>query len=565
MRKQTDLCGIWDFQFLPKTGDSRPEWNFQSGITYPERQAVPGCFDATAPHAGKRGVGLYRKFVKVSRDCTVQLDFGGLLQTGRIFWDGTEVGTDFFPYSAYSCSFPTNAGTHELVVAAENCFDSAYNPLTLKPSDFYAFGGILRSVTITELPDEARLKRCTVTTLDIATGKVRLDIGIDNLPGSQLVAMMIQFDDGAAITRNIMFQDGTGSGEFFVDNPTPWTPETPNLHTVKLILPGCDDSLIERFGIRTIEAKNAKLLLNGKPIFLKGYNRHESHPEFGAAVPPNIQIEDLYILKDLNCNFIRGCHYPQDQGFLDLCDELGFLVWEESLAWGNTAESLNDPLFIQRQIEQTENMVRVSGNHPCVILWGFMNELHSHLPEGRKLIETLVKTVKKLDTSRPVTFASMMVVWGDISLDLPDVISCNTYPGWYETQPYPENPEEKIKERFDKIVEIVSSEQLKDKPLLISEIGAAALYGCHDRMRFQWSEEYQSDYIAEVCKQIAAHPRFQGVALWQFTDIRSYPGGPTLNRCRSFNNKGSLDEYRREKMVAATVRDIFSKPPFNGK
>ena len=88
---------------------------------------------------------------------------------------------------------------------------------------------------------------------------------------------------------------------------------------------------METFGIREIRTENARILLNGKPIYLKGFNRHESAPISGAATTLQEMLVDLQHLKSLHVNFIRGCHYPQSQTFLQLCDQMGFLVWEESL------------------------------------------------------------------------------------------------------------------------------------------------------------------------------------------------------------------------------------------
>jgi len=565
-RKSADLAGFWDFLFIPKTMIRLNTLDGIPSLAYHEKQAVPGCFDAAGTHKGERGVGIYRRSVCVSKAGTVRLDIGALLLAGRIFWDGVEVGRDVYPYSAASFEWQTDCGRHELVIAVENVIDTETNPLFCANYDFYAFGGILRSITLTEMPDAPiHLGRCTVTTLDLKSGRVRLDAELVNAPDGALIALMIQFDEGESITWNVTTRNGVGSTEFTLKNKSVWSPASPNLHTVRVLLPDCSDEIVERFGLRTIEAKNGRLLLNGEDLFLAGYNRHESHPQSGAEIPRAAMLEDLQILRSLHCNFIRGCHYPQSQEFLDLCDETGFLVWEESLAWGNGPEMLNNGLFRTRQVEQTANMVRVSRNHPCVILWGFLNEVHSHLPEARTLIEQLVGTIKTFDTSRPVTFASMMIAYGEQCLDLVDVISCNTYPGWYGTDLYEEDQPARIAPRFDEVIREISKDGLAQKPLLISEIGAAALYGCRDTQHIPWTENFQADYIAEVCKQITARPRIRGLALWHFADARTFTGGSSLNRARGFNNKGTLDEFRREKLAASVVRTAFSQLPFNNQ
>ena len=99
----------------------------------------------------------------------------------------------------------------------------------------------------------------------------------------------------------------------------------------------------ERVGIRQVAIAGQQILINGEPVRLLGYCRHEAHPEFGHGLPGAIQIADLQLLQDLGCNFVRGSHYPQDQRFLDLCDEAGICVWNEVIGWQHTAEHLNDP------------------------------------------------------------------------------------------------------------------------------------------------------------------------------------------------------------------------------
>ncbi len=565
-RTRTDLSGLWDFAFFPQKEAALPGFESPERIVFKEKQIVPGCFDATGTYAGQRGLGIYRTPVKVSKNGKVRLEIGATTVSAKIFWDNALIGENKLAYSGVAYEFDTAAGSHELVIAVENRIDTDYNPLAWNYYDFHFSGGILRSVCLYELPEGTRLGRCTVTTLDITTGRVRLDAELFHAPETMLQTLAVSFDAAAAGRHEFSFINGTATLELNVPDFKLWSMEEPNLHTVTIALPDGSDAVTERFGIRTVETKDQKILLNGKAIYPAGFNRHESHPEFGAALPPAVMMEDLQILRSLNCNFVRGCHYPQDQYFLDLCDELGFLVWEESLGWGNTPEQAERADFCALQREQTVLMVRNSRNHPCVILWGFLNECHSHTEPYRNLIGQLVRDIKAVDQTRPTTFASMMIAYGEQSLDLVDIISCNTYPGWYGVDNNEPDPVSRIAPRMDEVIAETSTPELVNKPLLISEIGTAALSGCHDRIRRQqWTEEFQADYTQEVIRVLAERPRIQGLIFWQFFDARTYEGGGALNRARGFNNKGMLDEYRREKMAADTVRNAFRQAPFNGK
>ena len=300
-------------------------------------------------------------------------------------------------------------------------------------------------------------------------------------------------------------------------------------------------------------------MLNDQEIRLIGYNRHDMHPQLGPAVSDSVWIEDLQLLKDLNCNFIRGAHYQQSQRFLDLCDQLGFLVWEESLGWGNRKLVVENSDFIDLQLQQTRHMVEVSCNHPSVIMWGFTNEISDNEESGDSLVRKLAATIRQCDQSRLVTMATMFIKTS-LSLDVFDVISFNAYPGWYEIDnPDDPHPLSRVAEVLDGIADKLDSDGHTAKPIIISEIGAGALYGWRDRARSFWSEEYQADYLSAVCEYFKAHPRFSGLALWHFADARTYSAtSGVLGRPRSFNNKGTLDEYRRPKMAYDRVKEEFA-------
>ena len=147
----------------------------------------------------------------------------------------------------------------------------------------------------------------------------------------------------------------------------------------------------------------------------------------------------------------------------------------------------------------------------------------------------------------------------DKALEFADVISTNLYPGWYGCSFDDLDPLAKIHPRLDEVQKILLQAENADKPWIISEIGAAALAGCHDRLKGPWSEDFQADYLESVCHYLEMNPRVTGLAIWQFMDCRSYKCSPSLNRARGFNNKGSLDEYRRPKMACERVRDAYRR------
>jgi beta-glucuronidase len=329
-----------------------------------------------------------------------------------------------------------------------------------------------------------------------------------------------------------------------------WSPQEPNLHRLHVRLG--EDDLRERVGIRQVRAEDRQILVNGRPVRLLGFNRHELHPLFGHGQPEQCLVQDVQLLKDMGCNFVRGSHYPQDRNFLDLCDETGLCVWCESIGWGHTAEHLNDRRFLDAQKQNMDEMVAAAANHPSVILWGLLNEGSSHDPNCRSGYEELIRHLRSLDATRPVTFASNHP-FDDRCYDLADVISINVYPGWYH------GSLAEVPAFLDKVCAQQDAAGWSRKPILISEIGAEAIYGWRDWNEDRWTEQYQAKLHELVIRHLfTERHRVCGLALWLFNDFRSTETVQRiLGRGRGFNNKGVVDEYRRPKLSYEVVKRLF--------
>lgn len=571
-QRQSELLdGIWDFAWL---GDGlRFEEIRTSTIHYERMMAVPGVFDAGPELAGQRGVGVYRRAVYTGLKAgRMRLRFGGMGLRARVFWDGLEIGTTELAYSGVQFDFDAGEGAHhELVVAVDNRIPEN-PPILFSPEyDFYGYGGIYRSVEMERLPS-AHLNRVQVRTIDLEKRKIRLKISVEGVKSDDLDFTVV-FDEKEPVAFKRPVVDGCVTVDLSVPRGKVWSPQMPNLHTVTVAIAG--DCITERFGLRTVEARNGRILLNGQPLLLRGLNRHEAHPELGPALPPSIMIEDLQYLRDMGCNFIRGAHYPMNQQFLDLCDQMGFLVWEESLGWGDDEGRISDEHFMDLQEKQTRLMVRNSINHPSVIIWAFLNEACSQSPVSRPLYERLTRAIRQEDSSRLLSYASNRTIpptsyspsrrkkgtrveVADLNFDLVDVISVNLYPGWLSDIDWETiRPLDMVGERLAELAEDFSAVKYKDKPVLISEIGAASLPGCHDRLRSYWSEEYQADLVSEAIRGVFSQDRFSGVAIWQMYDTRTFANG--TRKARGFNNAGVLDEYRRPKLAYDVVKELYGK------
>ena len=513
--------------------------------------AVPGVFDTLPPDAGRRGTAFYRTKVVTSSD-RLRLKLNGLGLWAAVFLDRKLIGVDDLPYTGVSFDFTSAAGEHELVIAVDNRLDFQRTPLFSQWYDYYGHGGIYRSVELHELA-ACSFDRVEVRTLSL-DGRVGVKLFLSGAVPETL-EFTCTFDNEAPRAITAAVTEGALEFEARLANPALWSPESPQLHTVRL--EAGNEAIVERFGLRTIRAEKGRLLLNDAPLKLLGVCRHETHPQFGPALPLQLLREDVAFLRELHCNFVRGSHYQQDPRFLDLCDRFGILVWEEGIGWGDPEAHLTDPGFQSGQLRQQKWIVSNSFNHPSVILRGFLNEGDSESVPGRALYETIAAELRRLDPTRPITYASNHYE-RDINFDLVDVISLNAYPGWYAEDREAVRPLGEIAPALDRFIAWMDQQGFGDKPFIVSEIGAGGIYGWRDRFRAHWSEEYQADYLDEVCRYVLSHDRVTGVALWQYCDGRTYSSAYALGRPRAFNNKGLVDEYRRPKLAFETVRRHFS-------
>lgn len=558
-RTTFELDGVWDFAWL---GNTVPLADFQPSddLVFDEKEAVPGVFDMGVKRYEARGLGVYRTRVKNVPAGKLRLKIGGLGLVARIYWDGVLTGTADCAYLPVTCDFQNRiAGEHTLIIAVDNRYASQPYPFFRAGYDFYAFGGIYRSVRLSVLPETDRIERVQITTEDLAAGTVRLRVLLpENADGT--VALDIAFDQGKPETYHCAVKDGAAVLVLPVPSFRCWSPESPFLHTVTVRTDG--DRIVERFGIRTIEARNGKLYLNGSELYLHGVNRHASRPQSGPVETVHEMMEDIHLIKHAGMNFVRSVHYPQDQTWLDLCDENGLLVWEETLGWGLREDAVTEQTM-ELFAGQNRLMIRESFNHPSIIIWAMLNECASQMEESRPVYGYLLRDMKAEDPSRLRSYASCMHT-RDICFDEADVISLNTYPGWIGEAGDSETlASEYIPPRVKDLADHYVQEQFCGKPILMSEIGACGLYGFHDRNYAPWSEEFQADYMSKAVQAICADSRYCGYALWQFCDTRSYQRGAIRGKTRGFNCAGLVDEYRRIKLVydavAETIRSAGKK------
>lgn len=549
------LNGLWDFK-LEK--DRSLEDVALPAFAADDKMVVPGAWDAMSRYYNQRGTGCYRRSFELEKDVVnafLVVDGCGL--RSKYWIDGREIGFSKLPWSKFEFATGSlKAGRHEIVAAVDSIVDNAKVKLFWDFYDFYPFGGFHHGVWLESQIEPVEIRRIVVRTRDYKTGLVELEAQYAT-EGPDGFTAEVAFDNGPA--KAVAFKNRRAT--LNVPDFRLWSPEKPNLHTVRLSTP--NSQLSTRFGIRQVGTAKGRITLNGKPVYLKGVNRHEAHYEFGATTPAQLMYEDVQNVKDLGGNFIRGSHYAQCDEFLTLCDELGVMVWEESLGWGNRKEQLGDPEFRLLQEEETRLMVRNSINHPSVIVSAFLNEPDSNLSECKSLVDRLIDVIRAEDTGHLVTFACHRTT-NDISHERTDIIAYNTYPCWYGYQMETGTNEEmhrNIAQCHRDIVKYFREKYKDDRPIVISETGVKADYGVRDpRGRAQYTEDFQAEYEKAMLGEIFANAEIGGVMIWQFTDAKTYTRRTRgmINRSYGVNTGGLYDLYRRPKLVVEEVRKLFT-------
>ena len=521
------LNGSWEFRF--ENGKSIEEAGAAS-FAATDAMVVPGCWDVMPKWYLKHGTGLYRRTFTLEtamKDAVLVVDGMGI--RARFEIDGRDLGLKVTPYARLEIPVGAlAAGDHTIFAAVDNIMEWPRVKLARPYYDFYFYGGFYHGVKLVE-----KEPKVFVRTLDYRTGEVEVE------------------------------GEGVGKSVRKIPDFKLWSPEEPNLTTIEVA------GRKVRFGIRQVEAKNRKIYLNGKEIFLKGFNRHESEMRSGAATSDALMLQDIQRLKALGGNFIRGAHYQQSERFLDLCDEYGVLVWEESLGWGNGQRYTNktfppnelaDPEFCELQVAQTRDMVRASFNHPSVIISGFLNEFNSAEKVGKALADRLIETIRAERSGHLVTFACNLCE-KDICNENTDLVSINSYPGTIPMKPgTPEQLAGKVRKDFTE--KVARFRRLyPDKPIMVSETGVGAIYGCHDPNASTCTEEFQDEYLTDIFETLWANPDVVGYSIWQMNDGRTRERfcEKTVSTFFGGSVAGVFDQMRRPKMSAKTVKAYFSE------
>ncbi|MDQ0886802.1 beta-glucuronidase [Paenibacillus sp. V4I9] len=549
IRKVTDLEGTWDFSIVDEETPSVDR--------YPYKLAVPGCWEMHPDLLTYRGEGVYRKTIQIERPTSLRFEFKGVSHTAKVFFDGVLIAEHYNAYTAFTAKVRNvSPGTHELIVWVDNSFGE-HSSLHI-PNDYYTYGGIIRPAAYEEISD-LYIENVRFTPKfenKDWEGEVRVAVCNDShqRQSFQLKGTMEEHSFSFGSLELAPNEIRIITETFNFPGISPWSASSPRLYELRmeLFINGIErpvDDFIERVGFRVIETGDGSIRVNGEAIVMKGFNRHEDHPLVGAAFPLALMLQDLDLMQDMGANAVRTSHYPNDERFLDLCDERGIYVWEENHARGLSLEQMQNPHFIKQCEDVNREMVEQHASHPSIIIWAILNECASDTEEGREHYRRQLEQIRSMDQSRPLTFASHHRE-RELCFDLADIVSFNLYPLWYGN----EDPGELC----DTARGWANAAGGKGKPMIMSEFGADGFYGHRSPARVKGSEERQSDIIEQNLAAYTSRPFLSGMFIWQFCDCRVVEAlGWLMTRSCTKNSKGIVDEYRRPKLAYSVVQKHY--------
>lgn len=508
--------------------------------------AVPGAWNAAVPELRYYDglIWFQRKFDTARLDGKrAFLRFEAVNYRAYVYLNGKEIGRHeggFTPF-VLEVTEALRAGENRLVVGVDSSHDAQSIPTQITDWDLY--GGITRPVRLITTP---------ATFIDDATLALRPDGRIGGevrLQGPGAANQAVEVAIGKLATLRAV-TDANGRAVFALPAPkglARWSPEQPTLYDVRFSSAG--DQVRDRIGFRTIEVKGSQILLNGKPLFLRGISLHEE--EFGPNPARNMTEQAsralLHEIKHgLNGNYVRLSHYPHAETTVRLADEMGLLVWSEipvywTVDWDN-------PAVLKKALAMQAETIYRDRNRASVILWSVGNETPV-APARTRFHAAMADNVRQIDATRLVSAALLVERKGDVLeiqdplVDKLDVLAVNVYAGWYGG------------DTLDAVARL-RWQVPQDRPLILSEFGADALAGFRHRGSGKFSEEYQSEYYRKTLAMADRIPTLRGMSPWILKDFRS-PRREHPVFQNGWNRKGLLSETGVRKQAFEVLADYY--------
>jgi beta-glucuronidase len=572
-RRVCDLSGVWELRFDAQDSGLADGW--QTGFAGGRPAAVPASWnDQFETGRDFLGPAWYQTGFDLPwgwEEKRVLLRFGSVNYLAEVWLNDVALGMHeggHLPFEFEVTSLVRQAGNRLVVRVdgrlafdrvppgnvtgeAADFFSGHAGNYPQTQFDFFPYCGIQRPVLLYATPHDS-LRDVTVCTDLVAGTQGQIHVWAERIGDAPALARFHLEGHGHHSRLETAFLGDLAEAIIEVPDAALWSPTDPNLYDldVELVRNGeVVDSYCLKIGIRTVTVEGNRLLLNGQPVYLVGFGRHEDFPVVGRGYLPAVMIKDYALMEWMGANSFRTTHYPYSEQMLDLADRLGFMVIDETPAVGLYFHK--DGLEKRRALCQqyVREMVARDKNHPSVVMWSLANEPHSTSPHARPFFEQLYQESKALDPTRPVTLVSFLGA-GEQAFEFCDILCVNRYLGWYSQCG-----------NLDEALPLLSAEldafhQKFGKPVILTEFGADAIPGHHAQPAEMFSEEYQAELLERYIGLLRQKPYVVGEHIWNLCDFKTAQG--TI-RAGAFNYKGIFTRDRRPKMAAHRIRALWQK------
>ena len=585
-RRVTSLDGFWNFKFDPKSEGVKAGWakGLKDAISMP----VPASFNDILTDKDSReycGDFWYEKDFFVPGEWEgkdVVIRFGNGSQLATVFVNGKEVVKHkggYLPFNVDVTNVVKYNAYNKVAVLLNNELSEDQIPCGVTKTlangkkvnapyfDFFSYAGLQRPVKLLALPKEKVEDYSTTYEIKGKDATVNYEVATN---GKSKVTVSLLDASGKVVAK------GEGKkGKLVVKNAKLWNVwhvGKPYLYTIKINLESGDE-YFDKIGIRTFEVKGDKFLLNGKPIYLKGFGRHEDSNTKGKGLDLALNKRDYELMKWINANSFRTSHYPYAEEMYYEADEEGFLIIDEVPAVGLMQSTMNflaanqgngrplgyfeketTPVLLENHLAQVEEYITRDKNHPSVVAWSLLNEPQCTSPKSEPYFKKIFDFAWKLDPQkRPRTYANVINSTPDKCTchKFCDFVSLNRYYGWYVLGgPDLPTAEVAFRKELDQW-----SKLLKGRPLIFTEYGADTLGTEHKLPSVMWSQEYQSEYLDMNHRVFDSYKFVKGEQVWNFADFQTTEGIMRVNG----NKKGIFTRDRQPKAAAYTFKNRWSK------
>ncbi|HEL1109138.1 TPA: beta-glucuronidase [Streptococcus equi subsp. zooepidemicus] len=580
-RKIYDLGGLWQF----KLGDHNP----QELLASDELMVVPTSFNDVVVDKDKRnyiGDFWYERFVDVpdlAADEELVLRFGSVTHNATVYVNGQALGQHKGGFTPFEVLVPE---THyqdnqiKVSVCANNILDYTSLPvgnyseetqedgsikkIVKENFDFFNYAGIHRPVKLMVRP-KCHISDITITSdLSEDMTSALVEVSVETSAAVDEVKVTIFDEEHKLVAQAI-------DGKARLDKVRLWEVLDAYLYTahVEIIVDGnVVDSYDEPFGIRSITVEKGQFLLNGKPVYFKGFGKHEDTFINGRGLNEAANLMDMNLLKELGANSFRTSHYPYSEEMMRLADRMGIMVVDEVPAVGlfqNFTASLdlspkdNGTWSVMKTKEAHEQAIRElvkrDKNHPSVVMWVVANEPASHEEGAHEYFEPLIALYKALDPQqRPVTLVNLLLATPDRDkvMDLVDVISLNRYYAWYVDHGDLTKGEVGLRQEL-----LEWQSKFPEKPILMTEYGADTLPGLHSMWDIPYTEEFQCRFYEMSHRVFDEIPNLVGEQVWNFADFET---NLMIFRIQG-NHKGLFSRNRQPKHVVGLFKERWNTIP----